>query len=27
MKWVRLPWRDVWESLIGAVGRVLVLQR
>jgi hypothetical protein len=23
---VRLPWRDVWESLIGAVSRVLVLQ-
>ena len=24
---VRLPWRDVWESLIGVVGGVLVLQR
>jgi site-specific recombinase XerD len=27
MTWVRLPWRDVWESLIGVVGGVLVLQR
>src|SRR5680860_1076845 len=27
LNWVRLPWRDAWESLIGAVGRVLVLQR
>ena len=23
---VRLPWRDVWELLIGAVSRVFVLQ-
>src|SRR5450759_1194493 len=27
MNRVRLPWRDVWESLIGVVGGVLVLQR
>jgi len=26
LSWVRLPWRDVWESLIGTVSRVLVLQ-
>ena len=27
MNRVRLPWRGAWESLIGVVGRVLVLQR